>query len=271
MYSHFIVFLTDFGEGSIYVGEMKGVILGINPDAKIINLTHNVKSYDIVQASFLLKKSYTYFPRNSIFLSVIDPEVGSGRLLVAVKTRNYIFVGPDNGLLYPTVNEDKIEISVSIENKTYFLSNSSWTFHGRDILAPVAAYLSKGLAIEKIGPRVEHLQSLEIPNPIIRKDIISCKAIFIDNFGNIVTNIKRSSIVKEITSGLILVELFSNNRCYQIPITNTYSDVGEGKPLALFNSFDCLEIAVNRGNAAGYLKIKEKSELRLKLKETKKT
>lgn len=271
MNSHFIVLLTDLGEGSIYVGELKGVILAINSDAKIVSLTHNVKSYDVVQASFLLKKSYKYFPRNSIFLSVIDPEVGSKRLLVAVKTRNYIFVGPDNGLLYPTVNEDKIEVSVSIENNIFFLTNSSWTFHGRDILAPVAAHLSKGLPIEELGPRVEHLKPLEIPDPITRKDTVSCKVIFIDDFGNIVTNVKRSFVEGVISSNLLSVELCLDSRRHCIPITNTYSEVEEGKPLALFNSFDCLEIAVNKGNAAKCLGIKEKSKLGLRLREAKKT
>ena len=146
-----ITFITDFGTKDGYVGVMKGVILKINPDVRFIDISHEIPAQDILEAGFVLKNSYEYFPDRSIHLVVVDPTVGSKRQAVAIEGENHLFIGPDNGVFSFIYEIDRIRRVVRLENNRYFLSNISNTFHGRDIFAPVAAYLSLGTPLENFG------------------------------------------------------------------------------------------------------------------------
>ncbi|MEM3403195.1 MAG: SAM-dependent chlorinase/fluorinase [Nitrososphaeria archaeon] len=248
-----IVLFTDFGEGSIYVGEMKGIILKVNPSCTIVDLTHNIPPQNVLQGAFLLKETFRFFPRQSIFVCVVDPEVGSTRKNLAIKTRNFIFLGPDNGILFPAVREDRVDKVVSIENKAQLPEKISPTFHGRDVFAYVAAKISKGLPIEELGPMVREIKELAIPVPHVEGEKIVCKVLFIDSFGNIVTNLKRVNFRGKLDESL---EILIRGSRFTIPLVRSYHEVKENQPLTLFNSFDCLEIAVNRGNASKCFKVK---------------
>ncbi|MCX8189376.1 MAG: S-adenosyl-l-methionine hydroxide adenosyltransferase family protein [Nitrososphaeria archaeon] len=257
-----IVFLTDFGEGSIFVGEMKGVILKINPNAKILELTNSIRPQNVFQAAFLLKYSYKYFPKNTIFLCIVDPEVGSERKPIVVKSSNYYFIGPDNGLLYPAAFSDGIKFVVLIENKKYFLEKVSYTFHGRDIFAPVAAYISKGVPLKNFGPTVSSIRDLVFEEPTFDENgCLVCRVMYIDSFGNVVTNLEEpkfySLLFKYNLTKTSNLYIFVGQKLYEVKMVKYYCEVGEGSPLALFNSFGLLELSINKGNASEYFSLKE--------------
>lgn len=236
-----VTFLTDFGLDDNFVGVMKGVILGINPDVRIVDITHNVKPQDITGAAFLLKSSYKFFPKGTIHLVVVDPGVGSRRKAIIVKTKDYIFVGPDNGVLSLALKECRIEKIINITNKKYFLKPVSNTFHGRDVFAPVSGLLSKGDAIGRFGERIKEYKRLEIPKPTLSEGEI----IYIDHFGNLVTNIGKAIIKKIQFKGV------SINK-----INTGYMETKKGHPLAIFGSSGNLEISVNQGSAKKYFHAK---------------
>lgn len=248
-----IVLFTDFGEGSIYVGEMKGVILKVNPSCTIVDLTHNIHPQNVLQGAFLLKETFHFFPRGSIFVCVVDPGVGSTRKGLAIETRNFIFLGPDNGLLFPAVCEDRVNRVVSIENKAQLPEKISSTFHGRDVFAHVAAKLSKGLDIGELGPVIHKIKDLDLPTPRVEGGKIVCTVLFIDSFGNIITNLKRSGFREELSRSL---KISIGGSCYTLPLVNSYHEVKENQPLTLFDSFGCLELSVNRGSASEYFGVK---------------
>lgn len=249
-----VALLTDFGLADNFVGVMKGVILSINPRVNIVDISHSVEPHNIFMGAFLLKTSFRYFPKGCIFLVVVDPGVGSEREPVIIYTKNYFFVGPDNGVLSPAANEDTIEEIVRIENKRYFLKNVSDTFHGRDIFAPVAAYLSKGKRCSLFGRSLNSIKGLEIPRPRIDRDVLKGKVIYIDRFGNLVTNVDKA-----------LFKKFIRNKKFKIKIkdakinsiSKSYQTAGQGLPLAIFGSSDFLEISVNSGSAEEYFDAKK--------------
>ena len=244
-----IALLTDFGLTDNFVGVMKGVILKINSRVRLVDITHQVAAHDIAEAAFLLKGSYKYFPRGTIFLVVVDPGVGSKRRPIIIRSKNYLFVGPDNGVLEPAACADGIREIVAIENKRYFLKPVSGTFHGRDIFAPVAAYLSKGQKPNVFGRLLDSLKQSGIPLPEVSKGTLKGEVVYIDRFGNLVTNIDEG-----------LFKHFRRNKKFKIKIKDTkidslagsYEAVRPGKPLAIFGSFGSLEISVNKGRAEKY-------------------
>ena len=206
--SKIITLLTDFGTRDGFVAAMKGVILNINPKIQIVDISHEVPPQDINCANFILYSYYRYFPKGTIHLCVIDPGVGTKRQILCVRTENYYFLAPDNGLLSLVLNEEKVRKIVSLSNRKYFLKPISATFHGRDIFASAAAHLSCGLKMEKLGERVSNLYLLKEAIPTISKRGTSLEGeiIHIDRFGNLVTNItnkvfrdfkKKKSYLKE--------------------------------------------------------------------------
>ncbi len=242
--SGIITLLTDFGLEDAYVGIMKGVMLGINPGAVMVDITHNVSLGDTVRAAIILRDSYRYFPEGTIHLAVVDPGVGTHRRPVIVRTRGHVFVGPDNGI-FGEVLSGACSV-IHITNTGYFLSDPGSTFHGRDIFAPVAAYLSNGVSCEKMGCLIDDPVLTGIPGPRQEDGRIIGQILYADHFGNMVTNIKHEDI-----------EVLGSGRRKQIRvmdviidgIAETYANKGPGEPVALFGSTGYLEIAVNRGNA----------------------
>ncbi|MGD0328917.1 MAG: SAM-dependent chlorinase/fluorinase [Nitrososphaeria archaeon] len=257
-----IALLTDFGGNSIYIGEVKGVILGKNPNATIVDLSNVVFPQNVKQGAFLLKSAYKFFPKNSIFICVVDPGVGSDRRAIAVKTSNYFFIGPDNGLMSPAIREDVIDAAVVIENSRYILNNLSKTFHGREVFAPVAGYVSKGLPITRLGPKINSIEPMVLCEPYFEGDLVVAEVAFVDAFGNIVTNVTHNFLCESRLDSANYVRLFFGSRSYRLPLVESYSMVNEGSPLALFDSFECLEISVSAGNASKYFHIRDGNVLK---------
>ncbi|MDD9975858.1 MAG: SAM-dependent chlorinase/fluorinase, partial [Candidatus Poribacteria bacterium] len=197
--SSIITLTTDFGIRDTYVGIMKGVILGINPNVQVVDLTHAIPPQDIYEAAFSIYAAHSYFPRGTIHVIVVDPGVGSDRRAIVCQTDNAFFVCPDNGvlsyLLQSTENEARPPVNaVEIQNKAYYLPEVSNTFHGRDIFAPIAAHLSLGIPLEDLGPPVQTLVQLPIQAPELSGNTLTGQIVKIDRFGNAITNISESAI-----------------------------------------------------------------------------
>jgi S-adenosylmethionine hydrolase len=246
-----IALLTDFGTDDHYVGVMKGVILKVNPRVMLIDISHGIRAQDILQGAFTLRNSYRYFPPRTVFLVVVDPGVGSHRKAIIARTRRYTFVAPDNGILSPALAQEPSADVYSIEKDRYFLKPVSGTFHGRDIFAPVAAHLSKGLPPVRFGRRQRSYIKLRLPCAQVdnKTKTIRGQVVGVDHFGNLVTNIE--SFHFKMFKGQFAVKIKNT------PIgglTDAYAAVPKGRWLAIIGSSGCLEISVNQGSAARKLK-----------------
>jgi S-adenosylmethionine hydrolase len=239
-----ITLTTDFSVRDWFVGTMKGVILRLAPKASIIDLTHDIPPGDIRAGAFALAVSYAFFPRHTVHMAVVDPGVGSPRRAIAIRTSDYFFIGPDNGLLSWALAKEKIKAIHALENQSYFLPKVSCTFHGRDVFAPVAAHLSRGLPIHKLGARLTDFIRLDWPEPKQSPHEIQGEILYIDRFGNGITNISSSALKGLQGAPVILL------KPKRIPIAQFYQAIPPDKPVALVGSTGFLEIAINGGNAA---------------------
>ncbi len=244
-----ITFTTDFGTHDVYAGVMKGIVLTINPEAHLIDITHDIPKHDIINASFMLANAYQYFPRGAIHVAVVDPGVGSGRKNIAIVTENYFFIGPDNGIFTVVLSKEKVLEIREIKNRPFIMDKISNTFHGRDVFAPCAGYLSIGKNFSDMGPIINNIKYIEYPKVIVKGNTLSGEIVSIDSFGNLITNIPeetlRSFKGKHKFEIYFAAERFNN-------IENHYNDVPICKPLVLFGSSGYLEISMNGGNAASY-------------------
>lgn len=244
-----ITLLTDFGFADNFVGVMKGVILSINPEATIVDITHEIPPQDVLTAAFLLETSWPYFPSGSIHVAVVDPGVGTARRAIAVETPRAIFLAPDNGLLTPIIKGGKVKKIISLTNPRYWLPDLSYTFHGRDVFAPVAAYLSLGVPLEEMGTPIEDPVLLEWPCPSKLPDgTIVGHILHIDRFGNLITNLKPEDLREGVVIKVAGHEIHG--------LKKTFADVGVGEPVAYIGSSGYLEIAIRQGNAAHTFKLR---------------
>jgi S-adenosyl-L-methionine hydrolase (adenosine-forming) len=253
-----ITLLTDFGLSDEYVGVMKGVILSINPDAHIIDLTHLIDPQDITQAAYFLKASYPYFLKNTIHVVVIDPGVGTDRRIVVLKIDGHFFLAPDNGVLSLIWQNQSIEVGVWVNNPRYFLHNISRTFHGRDIIAPVAAWLSRNTPINRLGPYVNYsdLKTIKIlTSKISSENSIDGSVISIDRFGNLLTNIEAGTIYQLCRQQPDKVPVVKVGRILIRGLSISYQSVPGKQAVMIIGSRGYLEIAVNCGNASQILQV----------------
>ena len=241
-----ITLLTDFGVSSPYVAAMKGVILSINPKVTIVDISHNIAPQNIDEAAFVLAQTASHFPTDTIHVVVIDPGVGSDRKILAVTTGKGTFLAPDNSVLKYIFKTSPDATIIKVTNSDYFLPETSNTFHGRDIFAPVAAHLSLGVLIEKLGKPAENYQKGSVLEPIIEDDKITGHIIYFDAFGNAVTNIHADLLQSKMIDHLQIGNIKINQ------INKTYSEVYSGRTIALLSSSNYLEIAVSHGNAQKY-------------------
>jgi S-adenosylmethionine hydrolase len=245
-----ITLTTDFGTKDGYVGAVKGVIKSINPDAKLVDITHEIEPFDILGAAFTLKNYYAYYPKGTVNLVVVDPGVGSDRQPLLIKSEDFFFVGPDNGIFTFVYDRERLKEIIQVSNKKYFLADLSTTFHARDIFAPVAAYLSLGVDVNEFGSPAKQCSKLLLPQPKVTEQKITGEVMHIDRFGNLITNIEADLLHKKrITT--IRVGNKQINR-----ISQSYFDILVGKVGALVGSSGFLEIAVNQGSAQSNLKAK---------------
>jgi S-adenosylmethionine hydrolase len=248
---HIISLLTDFGTQDAFVGIMKGVILGINPSVSLVDLSHAVPSQDVLAGALILRSAVPFFPPGTIHVAVVDPGVGSARRALLVETRTAFFIGPDNGLLSLAAPADTVIRRIHLTNEEYWLSPRSSTFHGRDIFVPVAAHLALGVAVECFGTLVSDMERLSLPAVEYRQDSLTGSVIYIDHFGNLVTNISEADL--RLFSKQDLLVSIGAVRIYGI--VGSYADVAVSRPAALLNSWGMLEIAVRNGSAAQQLEI----------------
>lgn len=245
-----ITLLTDFGTQDTYVGVMKGVIASICPQARVIDLTHEVPPQDVKTGAFLLDISVDYFPQGTVHVAVVDPGVGTERKPIALRTDKAFFVGPDNGIFTLVLQRYKALQVVQLDNPKYHLPHKSTTFHGRDVFAPVAAHLASGVSLQELGTPVTRLHRLHLRPVRVDWQGIRATVVHIDRFGNAVTNLTREDYERwraywDVKEPAVRV----GQEGVLLPICRTYGDVPCGQPLALFNSSDRLEIAVSSGSA----------------------
>jgi S-adenosyl-L-methionine hydrolase (adenosine-forming) len=258
-----ITLLTDFGLTDEYVGVIKGVICGINPAVGIIDVTHGIALQNVVAAAYTLKAAYSYFPQGSIHIAVVDPGVGTKRDIVAVRCAGYLFLAPDNGLLAPILKEHAPDEGYRVENENLFRHPVSPTFHGRDVFAPVAAHLSRGLSLKALGRPLDFdaLQPLRSQGPRIDPSgVLEGEVVGVDRFGNLITNISSRQLS---TLGTGKLDILLGDRIITT-MTRTYAQGKTGEILALIGSRNCLEIAVNGASASKTLNLTHGEIVRIK-------
>jgi S-adenosylmethionine hydrolase len=269
--SPLITITTDFGTQDAYVPAMKGTMLSIAPDARLVDVTHEISPQDVMESAFVLQSILPFFPSNSIHLVVVDPGVGTERRAVALRHGDDWFVGPDNGLFPLAFNGDPPDAAVQLDEPDAWRTPSpSNTFHGRDIFAPAAAHLAAGRPLEAIGSPVENLKQLQWAQPFVDGEAIEGRVVHVDHFGNCVTNVRRSTVAGILDLGdtaaipapLSPVEGYVGSTVLDA-IHATYGAVAEGEPLLLFGSTDLLEVAVNGGNAAELLDIRQGDSIKI--------
>lgn len=245
-----ITLLTDFGLKDPFVSQMKGIILKINDDVNLVDMTHDISPHLIREAAITIGMCYEYFPSASIHVCVVDPGVGSGRRPILVAAEDHYFIGPDNGIFSFIFNVSKDIKVVHLTADYYFEKKNSTTFHARDIFAAVAAWLSKGIPIENFGGEIKDYVTLNLPMPnSSSQNSVDGEVIYIDRFGNAITNISIKSF-----GNIPRFEIFSKARVLcksnQIPLKQFYADVSDKELYAIFNSNELLELFVYRENAS---------------------
>ncbi len=270
---HVITLTTDFGTRDWFVGTMKGVILNIQPRATVVDLTHEIPPGDVRAGAFALMAGCRFFPQGTVHVAVVDPGVGGARRTIAVQTENHFFVGPDNGVLSFALARKKIKAIHQLTNEKLFLKPVSHTFHGRDVFAPVAAQLSRGVPIQKLGPSLDAFVRLEWPQLRILHSGIKGEVVHLDRFGNAITNIPvgvQASACSQRSK--LKLELQLADSPARVPTWDSWTVFVKGKPICLVSPFyqsvprgrtvavpgssGFLEIAVNGGSAERKLGLK---------------
>lgn len=237
---------TDFGAADWFVGTVKGVLARLAPDARVIDLVHEVPPGDIRAGAFALLSACRYFPRGTVHVAVVDPGVGGPRRAIAVRTPDYFFVGPDNGVLSWALRREPAGVVHAIENEAIFLQPLSRTFHGRDLFAPAAAHLARGGGIEELGPASSDVCQLPWPEPEPRKNGLLGEVLYVDRYGNAITNLPAEAARGPEPAGMRLY-LAGRPIC---AIRESYQAVPAGRPVAVVGSSGFIELAVNGGSAA---------------------
>lgn len=261
-----ITLLTDFGIEDEYVGAMKGVILGIAPHARLVDITHQVAPQAIGEASYLLGAAYPYFPPGTVHIAVVDPGVGGERRAIAVATPAAVFLGPDNGLLAPVLQAEREQWGERAEvrelsNRSLWRAAVSSTFHGRDVFAPTAAHLLNGAPLADLGSVLEEVHPSTVQPP--RSDVhgaLHGEIVHVDRFGNCISNITRRHLKDAGLSGALRVEIAGQ---HVAGLYTTYSAAPVGIPIALIGSSGHLELAVREGQASRALTVVTGTRLRV--------
>ncbi|HLJ80509.1 MAG TPA: SAM-dependent chlorinase/fluorinase [Ktedonobacterales bacterium] len=247
-----VALLTDFGTRDGYVGVMKGVMLGIAPDVRLVDLTHEIPPQDVWAGAWVLHTSWRAFPQGTVFLCVVDPGVGTGRRPVALRAGGQLFVGPDNGLFSYVLAEAPAERAVMLDKPLYHLPAPSTTFHGRDIFAPCAAHLARSILLDAVGTlvTVESLVRLPLPQPEWRDDALVGHVLYVDIYGNLITDFgpaRTDAILTMPDMSLRIAGETITERC------RTFGEGPQARAFALRDSSGHLAIAMRDGSAAALL------------------
>ena len=244
-----VTLTTDFGLRDSYAAEMKAVILKIVPNARVVDITHQIEKFNARMGAYILASASPQFPDGTVHVAIVDPGVGTKRRPIIVQTNKCFFVGPDNGVLGLAVKDirDKMRI-YGITNSEFMLSRISSTFHGRDIFAPAAAYLAKGVCPAEFGPEIRKMVLPKFVKITKRRNGLEGRVIHIDDFGNIITNFTEKELKTTKIKDKLAVTVGGNK--LRLTLCIAYGDVEKGRPLAIIGSHNFLEISVNQGNAA---------------------
>ena len=259
-----LTFLSDFGVKSSYVSQMKGIALSMT-DAGIVDISHEITPFNIREGAFILMTTAAYFPVGSVHVAVVDPGVGTSRKGIVIATRTQILIGPDNGILIPAARALGDFTVYEIVNSELCLSFVSNTFHGKDIFTPVAAHILNGLLFEQIGPVIKDFVDLDFGGFEVNDKTAIGKVIYIDGFGNIITNINGFAL-KEVLNFDKKIALFIGKKKFTMPFTKSYNFVKRNKLLATIGSSNNLELALNQGCAVKKLGVKPDSEIKISFK-----
>ena len=262
-----ITLLTDLGTEDYFVASMKGVMYNVNPQINIVDISHDVAAHDVLEAGFLLRCCYSYFPTRTIHVVVVDPTVGSSRKAILVATDNYYFLAPDNGVLSFIFEVEQVSSVVEITAEHYILPSVSKTFHGRDIFAPAAAWLAKGIDMLNFGEPMEDYVRLPLPKAkMVGESLLRGTVIHVDRFGNLITNISREdyAAAREKVPGEVFKALIAKKEI--AGLKEFYSESKKSELMALFGSADFLEIVQNQGSAAKALGVGRGAEIGVVLK-----
>ncbi|MGC8895537.1 MAG: SAM hydrolase/SAM-dependent halogenase family protein [Candidatus Bathyarchaeia archaeon] len=251
-----ITLTTDFGLKDPYVAEMKAVILSISPDAIIVDITHDIKKFNVRMGAYVLASASKYFPKNTIHVAVVDPGVGTERRPILIQTKQAFYIGPDNGVLTLAAENQGIEHIYEIKNKK--LSN---TFHGRDIFAPAAAHLTRWIQPAEYGPEIREIVTPKFAKVIRQDGVFVSEVLHVDSFGNIITNFREKELKALNVRGSITVEI--KDVRLKLKLCKAYAEAEAHEPLAIIGSHDFLEISINQGNAAKTFKAKVGDKIKL--------
>lgn len=247
-----VAFLSDFGTRDHYAGTLKAVVLSVCPDATLVDIGHEIPAHDVLAGALELAACYRYFPAGTVFLTVVDPGVGSSRRGIAAETADYRFVAPDNGVLSAVFHDTNPKRVVELTERKYARPTVSRTFEGRDRFAPAAGWLAKGIALSSLGKTITDFRLLDLPTPTVTADEVEGEVVRVDRFGNLITNIDRRTFEHLAASGIISVKAGTQNIAR---VVGTYAEAPAGELCAVFGSTDHLEIAVTAGDAAAHLKL----------------
>jgi len=257
-----VTLLTDFGTRDHYVASMKGVILRINPRCTLVDITHHISPHNIKEGAFVLNSAFSSFPKGTIHLSVVDPGVGGPRRPLLFVTSDYFFIGPDNGLFTLILRREKVKAVVALNNFKFFLSKVSTTFHGRDLFAPVAAYLSLGVKPERFGNRVDSWVEIPFQQPVKKEKSMVGEIFHVDTFGNLISNIDGERLLRFTRDRPFVVRL--GKRAIH-SLRKGYWEGRRNEVIALIGSGGYLEVSVREDNAKKVLKAKEGDKVEIVL------
>ncbi|HVN78569.1 MAG TPA: SAM-dependent chlorinase/fluorinase [Terriglobia bacterium] len=262
-----ITLTTDFGWRDPYVGIMKGVILGLAPGASIIDLTHGISSHNVLEAALVLECSYRYFPEGTIHLVVVDPGVGTERRPLLATTGRYSFVGPDNGVFSPVLSRESPYRIYHLTKQRYFLDRLSSTFHGRDIFAPVAAWLFQGASPAQMGEEISSMVELRIPEvKQVACNLWAARVLRVDRFGNLITNIGRPEFETVLEPRTSFQVRFGQHTVTRL--RESYGVAPSGEIFAIWGSSGWLEISSNQASAAELMGVRENQEFTIEILST---
>jgi len=245
-----ISLLSDFGHKDPYVAEIKAVIMSINPEVRIVDVTHEVEKFNIHMGAYVLASAAPFFPPNTVHVAVVDPGVGTQRGAIVVETHRSFYVGPDNGLLMLAAQNEHITNVYKINNPNYMLTKVSKTFHGRDIFAPAAAYLAAGIKPSDFGAAIDDYIVPDFAKPHQRNGELLGEVLHIDDFGNIISNISVEDLKNVSINEENNLQVRLGDKIVSLMLYSAYSKVAVGAPLALVGSSGFLEVAINQGSGS---------------------
>lgn len=242
-----VTLLSDFGHEDTFVGQMKGVILSVCSDVTFVDLTHEVPPQDILTGAVHMGAACRWFPAGTIHVAVVDPGVGTDRRAIGVQSGDFVFLAPDNGLLSMVLKDSPATLAVELQRPESESGEISRTFHGRDVFAWAAGQLASGRSLEDVGEPFDHteLMRIDIPEPEIGDDEINGEILFIDHYGNAVTNVPAQALGTQSLDWSVRCREFRVAR-----LSSTYADVDDGAPLAAISSMDTVELGVRNGSAS---------------------